>query len=98
MAAIKKGAKKKDARKPSARKRARQTIKINALNSSVKSMVRTAIKKVVKLIDAKDKAGAEAALLEAVPAMDRNADRGYFHKNKIARHKSRLTKAIRALA
>ncbi|WP_326527412.1 30S ribosomal protein S20, partial [Dokdonella sp.] len=45
----------------SAKKRARQSEKARQRNVSARSMVRTAIKKVIKAIDAKDKAGAEAA-------------------------------------
>lgn len=61
-------------------------------------MVRSAIKKVVKAIDAKDKSAAEAAFKTAEPIMDRYAARGLIHKNKAARHKSRLGAHIRALA
>jgi small subunit ribosomal protein S20 len=82
----------------SAKKRARQAVKRNDHNTAVRSMLRTAVKKVVKAIDAKDKTGAEAALKAAQPVIDRVADRGYIHKNKAARHKSRLTIAIRAMA
>lgn len=81
----------------SAKKRARQADKRNAHNSSVRSMLRTAIKKVVKAIDAGDKSGAESALQTAVPIIDRISAHGFIHKNKAARHKSRLTLAIRKL-
>ena len=82
----------------SAKKRARQSEKARQRNVSARSMVRTAIKKVIKAIDAKDKAGAEAALKSATPIFDRYAARGLIHKNKAARHKSRLNASIRALA
>ena len=82
----------------SAKKRARQSEKARQRNASARSMVRTAIKKVVKAIDAKDKSAAEAALKNAEPIVDRYAARGLIHKNKAARHKSRLTASIRALA
>jgi small subunit ribosomal protein S20 len=82
----------------SAKKRAKQAVKRNAHNVSRRSMIRTAIKNVVRAIEAKDKAGAEAALKIAQPILGRNADKGYLHKNKSARHMSRLTTAIRALA
>jgi small subunit ribosomal protein S20 len=52
---------------------------------------------VIKAIDAKDKAGAEAAFKSATPIVDRYAARGLIHKNKAARHKSRLNASIRAL-
>ena len=61
-------------------------------------MIRTYVKKVVKALDAKDKNAAEAAYKEMVPVLDRYADRGMIHKNKAARHKSRLIAHIKALA
>lgn len=82
----------------SAKKRARQAVKARARNAGQRSMIRTTIKKVVKAIDAKDKAGATAAYAEMVPVLDRYANRGMIHKNKAARHKSRLTAHIAALA
>lgn len=81
----------------SAKKRARQADKRNAHNSSVRSMLRTAIKKVVKAIDAGDQPGAESALKAAVPIIDRISAHGFIHKNKAARHKSRLSAKIKAL-
>ena len=47
---------------------------------------------------ATDKAGAEAALKSAGSALDRAAAKGLIHKNKAARHKSRLSAKIRAMA
>ncbi len=61
-------------------------------------MIRTYVKKVVKALDAKDKTAAEAAYKEMVPVLDRYADRGMIHKNKAARHKSRLLAHLKALA
>jgi len=52
---------------------------------------------VVAAIAAKDYAAATAAYAEAVPVIDRMADKGIIHKNKAARHKSRLNDAIKAL-
>ena len=82
----------------SAKKRARQSEQRRLRNISARSMVRTALKKVVKAIEAKDKAGAVAAFTAAQPVMDRYAARGLIHKNKAARHKSRLTAHINAIA
>ena len=82
----------------SAKKRARQSEQHRQRNASARSMVRTAIKNVVKAIEAKDKSAAESALTAAVPVMDRYAARGLIHKNKAARHKSRLNAKIRELA
>lgn len=82
----------------SAKKRARQADKRNAHNSSVRSMLRTAIKKVVKAIEAGDQSGAETALKAAVPVIDRISAHGFIHKNKAARHKSRLAAKVKSLA
>jgi len=81
----------------SAKKRARQAVVARARNTTQRSMFRTLIRAVVKAIDAKDKGKAEAAFKEMVPVLDRYAAKGMIHKNKAARHKSRLTERIRAL-
>jgi small subunit ribosomal protein S20 len=83
---------------PSAKKRARQSVKARVRNAGQRSMVRTTIKKVVKALETKDKTAAEAAYKEMVPVLDRYANRGMIHKNKAARHKSRLIAHIKALA
>lgn len=82
----------------SAKKRAIQAEKRNAHNSSVRSMLRTSIKKVLKAIQSGDQPGAETALKAAVPIIDRVSAHGHIHKNKAARHKSRLTAAVRKLS
>lgn len=81
----------------SARKRARQAERHRKQNASERSYVRTAIKKVLKAIDAKDKEAAQAAFKDAVPAIDKSVSKGIMHKNKAARHKSRLNAHIKAL-
>lgn len=81
----------------SAKKRARQAEVRRARNVAQRSMVRTTIKKVVKAIETQDKAAAQAAYTAMVPVIDRYATKGMIHKNKAARHKARLTAAIKAL-
>jgi len=81
----------------SAKKRARQSVVARARNSAQRSMYRTLIRGVIKAIEAKDKPKAEAAFKEMVPVLDRYAAKGMIHKNKAARHKSRLTDRIKAL-
>lgn len=85
------------ANSPQAKKRARQSEVRRSRNAAQRSMVRSTIKRVVKAIDSSDKAAAEAAYKDMVPVLDRYASRGLIHKNKAARHKSRLTQAIQAL-
>jgi small subunit ribosomal protein S20 len=86
------------ANSPSAKKRAKQAEKRNSHNASLRSMVRTYIKNVIRALDAKDLAKAQEAYAKAVPVIDRMADKGILHKNKAARHKSRLNQHIKALA
>ena len=81
----------------SAKKRARQAVVRNARNASQRSALRTAVKKIIKALDANDAASAQEALSTATPILDRYAARGLIHKNKAARHKSRLTARIKAL-
>ena len=85
------------ANSPQAKKRARQAAKARLQNASQRSMTRTCIKKVVAAIDSGDKQAAQKAYDDAVPVIDRIADKGIMHKNKAARHKSRLNAQIKAL-
>ena len=86
------------ANSPQAKKRAKQAEKRRNHNASLRSMVRTYIKNVVKAIDAKDLEKARTAYTAAVPVIDRMADKGIINKNKAARHKSRLNAHIKAMA
>lgn len=81
-----------------ARKRARQAEKRRQHNASRRSMTRTFIKKVVNAIEAGNKEAAVAAYASAVPMIDSAANQGLIHKNKAARHKSRLNAKIKAMA
>ena len=79
------------------RKRARQAETRRRRNASLKSKVRTCIKRVHAAVAAGDAKAAGEALREAVPIIDRMAAKGIMHKNKAARHKSRLSAGIRAI-
>ena len=81
----------------SAKKRAKQAVVRNARNASQRSMLRTAVKKVLKALGENDATGAETAFATAQPILDRMSARGLIHKNKAARHKSRLTARIKAI-
>ncbi len=81
-----------------AKKRARQAEKHRKHNASMKSMLRTYIKRVVKAIESGDVTKAQAEYQIAVPVIDRMARKGLIHMNKAARHKSRLTHHIRDMA
>lgn len=86
------------ANSPQARKRARQGEKRRSHNASLRSLVRTNIKQVLAAIETGDAEQAKVAYDKAVPVIDRMADKGIIHKNKAARHKSRLNAQVRALA
>ncbi|MEX0619939.1 MAG: 30S ribosomal protein S20 [Pseudohongiellaceae bacterium] len=80
-----------------ARKRARQSEKRRRHNASFRSMVRTSIKRVLSAVHNGDYEQAVTAYNDAVPVIDRMADKGIVHKNKAARHKSRLNAKVAAL-
>lgn len=81
----------------SAEKRARQATANRARNVAQRSTVRTAIKNVVAAVATGSKDQAAAALKAATPVIDAMARKGIIHKNKAARHKSRLAQSIKAL-
>ena len=82
----------------SARKRVRQAAKNRQLNMGLRSKARTSIKKVITAIENGDKKAAQELFNEMVPVVDGVARKGLYHKNKIARHKSRLNSKIKAMA
>ena len=90
--------KKKTPRLASGRKRARQNIKLNAANSSLRSKYRTAVKNVEKAVLAGDKPKATELFAKMQSVVDTIADKGIFHKNKASRDKSRLSAKVKALA
>ncbi|TMH27996.1 MAG: 30S ribosomal protein S20 [Betaproteobacteria bacterium] len=90
-------AKKKTVRIASGRKRVRQDVKLNAANTALRSKFRTVVKNVQKAVGTGDKAKAAEMFKEAQRVIDSVADKGIFHKNKAARHKSRLSAKIKAL-
>jgi small subunit ribosomal protein S20 len=82
----------------SARKRARQAENRRRQNASQRSMVRTYIKRVQAAIEAGNHEEASQALQTAIPIIDKMVTKSIMHKNKAARHKSRLTAHVKALA
>jgi small subunit ribosomal protein S20 len=82
----------------SARKRSRQSETQRQHNASLRSELRTAVKNVRKAIEAGDKGAAQTILQRATSTIDRIADKNIIHKNKAARHKSRLAAALKAMA
>lgn len=81
-----------------ARKRVRQAEKHRRHNTPLRSTMRTAMKKVIRLIQAGDKQAAAEAFKAAVSVIDSAAGKGLIHRNKAARHKRRLNTHIKAMA
>ncbi len=81
-----------------AAKRARQAVERRSQNMSMRSKLRSAIAKAVRVIDSGDAEQAAAAYQEARPVIDSMAGKGIIHPNKAARHKSRLNKRLKALS
>lgn len=81
----------------SAEKRIRQNKKRRMRNKHIVSTMRTAVKKVEKAVQAKKPDQAVELLKKAIPVLDKAASKGVIHKNKAARHVSRLTRKVNAL-
>ena len=82
----------------SAEKRARQTERRTAVNSSRRSRVRGSIKKVEEAIKSGDRKLAAEALKAAQPEIQRGATARVVAKNAAARRVSRLNARIKAMA
>ena len=67
-------------------------------NKSIKSSVKTSIKKVFAAIESGDKAAAETALRAATKTIEMAASKGVYHKNNAARKVSRISKAVNQMA
>ena len=80
-----------------ARKRTRQGTRRRVHNASMRSRMRTSAKRVVRALNTNDAEAAGAALKLAEPILDGAAGKGIIHKNKAARHKSRLNARLQAL-
>ncbi|MCM1542490.1 MAG: 30S ribosomal protein S20 [Blautia sp.] len=69
-----------------------------ARNKSIRSSVKTAMKKVFTAIESGDKAAAETALRAATKTIEKAASKGVYHKNNAARKVSRISKAVNQMA
>ena len=82
----------------SAKKRILVTETRAAKNKSIRSEVKTAIKKVEAAVAANDKEAAKAALTAAISTIESASSKGVYHKNNAGRKVSRLTKLVNTLA
>lgn len=83
---------------PQSKKRARQAVKSRIRNAAQRSTMRTYVKRVIKAIASGDKALASTEFQLATSSLDQLASKGLIHKNKAARHKSRLSAQIKTIA
>lgn len=80
-----------------AAKRARQNEKRRQHNMSLKSAMRTSVKKAIKLVADKQKTEAQTGFKEASISLDRLASKKVIHRNKAARLKSRLNAKLKKI-
>ena len=83
---------------PQSKKRARQTVRRNAVNRARRSRIRTFLRKVEEAIAAGDKDAAFAALRQAEPELMRGVTKGVLHKNTASRKISRLSARVKTIA
>ncbi len=67
-------------------------------NKSIRSSVKTAMKKVFAAIESGDKAAAQTALVSATKLIESAASKGVYHKNNASRKVSRLALAVNKMA
>ena len=81
----------------SAKKDIRKSQRARLRNISYRSMLRTHIKKVRVALGNGDAENAQAAYKALEPLLDRSVNKGFFHRNKVARYKKRLSARVYAL-
>jgi len=81
----------------SAAKRARQTIRRNAVNRRVKGKVKAALRALKDAVASGDKAKAAEAAVKAQSTVDKAAKTGQIHRNKAARHKSQVATQVASI-
>ena len=82
----------------SAKKRIKVIATKTARNKSIRSSVKTEIKKVVVAVESNNVEEAKVALVNAISAIDKATTKGIFHKNACARKKASLTKMVNKIA
>ena len=82
----------------SAKKRIKVTAKKTMRNRSVKSAMKTNLKKFYAVVESGDKAAATAMLPSITAVVDKAAAKGILHKNAAAHKKSQLATAVNKMA
>jgi small subunit ribosomal protein S20 len=80
----------------SQKKRNRQNVRRHERNTSVRSSLKTAVKKTRVAAEQGDLEAAQANARDASRALDKAVSGGVLHKRTAARRKSRLTRAVAA--
>ena len=78
-------------------KRNLQNEKRRLANASFRSGLKSAVKEVEESVANKDKDKAVLALSLASKKLDKSVSKGFYHKNYVARQKSRLAKLVNSL-
>lgn len=81
----------------SQKKRALTNLKRSLAVTSEKTALKTAIKNVLKAVEAKDAKVAQSAFDLANSKLDKAVSGGLHHKNYAARQKARLAKAVHSI-
>lgn len=82
----------------SAKKRVLVAARNAEKNKAIKTVVKTAVKKVNAAIEAKDKNAAAEALTAATAIIDKACSKGVYHKKTASRKVSRLASAVSKMA
>ena len=82
----------------SAKKRILVIATKSARNRSIKSAVKTQVKKVLAAVESNDIQAAKPALAVAIKVIDKACAKGVFHKKTAARKKSTLTRLVNSIA
>lgn len=81
------------ANKRSSKKDLRRIVKRRAQNQSVRTGLKTHVKRVRQAVAEGSKDKVQAALQSACSALDKAAQNGVIHKNQASRRKARIAKA-----
>lgn len=86
----------KGARTPSALKRVRQSLRRRAVNRSTRSEAKTLVQQASEIALGRADGDGREAVVAAISALDKAAEKGIVHPNNAARRKSRLMKKVNA--
>ena len=84
--------------KGSAAKRHKQSEKRRIKNRAAKSRVKTVTKSFMSAVKSGDKDAAEVSYKEMTKLMDTASGKGIYHRNSVARKKSRMNKLLNSLS